>query len=96
MSTDKQVLDRTIDLFSMSKAWPTATVESTLAATYERRGNLSELDYLAFQSTNFAIMACSDGKWPPMSPARFVAAVLAQPRMKSMFPKFVNAVREQL
>ncbi len=96
MSTNKQVLDRAIELFTLSRAWPDATVESTLVATCKRRANLCELDYLAFQSTNFAIMACSDGKWPPMLPSTFVDRVLSQPRMEVMFPKFVNTVREQM
>lgn len=96
MNTDRQVLDRAIELFTSSKAWPTEPVDELIRQTHARRSNLCELDYLAFQSTNFAIMNTCNGEWPPMSPPSFARQALSDPRMQGMFPKFIDFIRGQI
>jgi hypothetical protein len=91
--TGKQVLDRAIELFKSSLAWPVEGIDEVIRVTYARKHELNELDCLAFQSTNFAIKCCSpsDG-WPPMSPQTFAERALTG--MSATFPKFVKTVRE--
>ena len=91
--TDDEVYERAVELFSSSNHWPKATVEDVIRLTNAKRLELNSLDYLAFQSINLSISACSKGgAWPPMSPSSFASTVM--PGFRKDFRKFVTAVRD--
>lgn len=81
-----------MELFGAAKEWPSMSVEATIRTVRDAKRTLPSLDYVAIQSVNLAIRACSkDGGWPPMSPARFTETVLKC--FREHFPKFSDAVQ---
>jgi len=81
-----------MELFGAAQKWPDMSIEDTVRTVRDSKATLTSLDYVAIQSVNLAIAACSsNGKWPPMSPARFTETVLK--RFREHFPKFSDAVQ---
>ena len=87
------VRNRAVLRLSGAENWPDIPVEDFVRAMETMRSEVDRLDYVAMQSVALAIVACSDGEWPPMSPSEFSRVAL--PGMKEDFHKFSDAVQEE-
>lgn len=81
-----------MELFGAAEKWPDISVEDTILTVRNAKLTMPSLDYVAIQSVNLAIAACSKGGvWPLMSPAKFTEKVLKC--FREQFPKFSDAVQ---